>query len=116
MILLAYIIIGHREWRGSEIKIFAIYPEGNIEVERNKLYELIEQGQLPISYKNIEFITRKTDVPTEQIISTKSQDADLTVLGFRPELIKHDGVNAFQEYVNLGNILFVNAAEHKAIK
>ncbi len=116
MILLAYIIIGHREWKGAEIKIFAIYPEDSIEEERKKLYDLIEKGQLPISYNNIEFITRKVDVKTEHIICEKSRDADLSIVGFRPELIKHEGVNAFQHYAELGNILYVNAAEHKAIK
>jgi amino acid transporter len=116
MILLAYIIIGHKEWKGSEIKIFAIYPEDSIEDERKRLYDLIERGQLPISYNNIKFITREPEVKTEQVICDKSRDADLSILGFRPELIKHEGVSGFQHYADLGNVLYVNAAEQKAIK
>ena len=58
MILLAYIIMGHKDWKEAEIKIFAIYPEDNIETERQRLFELIKMGQLPISPKNVEFIAR----------------------------------------------------------
>jgi amino acid transporter len=116
MILLAYIIIGHKDWRGAEIKIFAIYPEGSIEKERERIYSLIEKGQLPISSKNVEFITRKPEIKTEIIIADKSRDADLTIVGFRPELIKHAGLEGFQQFKNIGNVLFVNAAESKEIK
>ncbi len=48
MILLSYVIMGHKEWKGAEIKIFAIYPEANIAEEQQRLYNLIEMGQLPI--------------------------------------------------------------------
>ena len=116
MILLAYIIIGHKDWRGSEIKIFAIYPEESIKDERKKLLELIELGQLPLSRQNVSFMTKKADLKTENIISDKSKDADLTIVGFHPELIKHEGLAAFQEFKELGNVLFVNAAESKEIK
>lgn len=116
MILLAYIIIGHKDWKGAEIKIFAIYPEDSIEKERERLYSLIEKGQLPISSKNVEFITRKAEIKTEIIIADKSRDADLTIVGFRPELIKHTGLEGFQQIKNIGNVLFVNAAESKEIK
>ena len=50
MILLGYIIMGHKEWRGSEIKLFAVYPEDTIDKERERLFEKIELGViLPIS-------------------------------------------------------------------
>ncbi|MEZ4954439.1 MAG: hypothetical protein R2825_12800 [Saprospiraceae bacterium] len=34
MILLAYILLGHKEWAKAEIKILAVYPEDSIEKER----------------------------------------------------------------------------------
>jgi len=116
MILLGYIIIGHRDWRGSFIKIFAIYPEATCEVERKRLFDLIEDGQLPISYNNIEVIPRKEDVDTRSIIMEKSKDADLTILGFRSESIKHQGAALFEGYEEIGNTLFVNASREKTIK
>ena len=40
MILIGYIIMGHPEWKGARINIFAIFPEGDIDKERKKLIEL----------------------------------------------------------------------------
>jgi hypothetical protein len=116
MILLAYIVMGHHDWKGAEIKIFAIYPEDNLERERERLFELINQGRLPIAPQNIELTARKPDHHTKSIISKKSRDADLTILGVHPKAMKHLGVEVFQGYDDIGNVLFVNAAEQKVIK
>ena len=116
MILLGYIIIGHKEWRGAEIKLFAVYPEDSINAERAKLHELIDQGQLPISTNNVSFITRKPEKDTVSIIKEKSRDADLTIVGFNTEAIKHQGLDNFKCYDEIGNVLFVNAVELTEIK
>jgi amino acid transporter len=116
MILLAYIIMGHKDWKDAEIKIFAIFPEDSIEEERNRLNMLIEAGQLPISQNNIEFIVRKIDIETRSIINQKSRDADLVILGFRGEAVKQLGEEVFMKYDGIGNVLFVNTAEEKSIK
>jgi len=116
MILLAYIISGHKEWRGSEIKIYAIFPENEIEKEKIRLYSVIDQGQIPISTHNINFISRKNDIKNSKIISQKSKDADLTIVGFRPELIKKYGKDIFLRYDGIGNVLFVYNVESKNIK
>ena len=116
MILLGYIILGHREWRDGEIKIFAIYPEDTLEEEGKQLYEKIEAGQLPISPKNIEIIPRKVDIDNRAIIMEKSIDADLSIIGFRDELVKHGGTNIFEGYDAIGNTVFVNSAQQKEIK
>ena len=116
MILLSYVIIGHREWKGAEIKIFAIYPEEGIKSEKERLYYLIEMGQLPISPNNVEFIVHKTDTRTDEVIRAKSRDADLTMVGLYPEVIKHQGVASFRSFDSIGNVLYVYAIESKEIK
>ena len=116
MILLGYIILGHKEWRDSHIKIFAIYPEDTCEVERASLFKLVEAGQLPISKNNIEVIPRKPDLDPKNIINQKSSDADLTIIGFRDEILKHEGSSIFEGYEGIGNTVFVNSAEQKEIK
>ncbi|MCF8246889.1 MAG: amino acid permease [Saprospiraceae bacterium] len=116
MILLAYIIMGHKDWREAEIKIFAIYPEGSIEEERNRFLMLISAGQLPISPNNIEFITRKPDISNRTVISQKSKDADLTIVGFREEALTHHGKDVFGNLDEIGNVLFVSAGKQKEIK
>lgn len=114
MILLAYIISGHKDWAQSAIKIYALYPEDTCSEERNRLFELIEAGQLPISTHNIKVLPRNQEIRT--VITEKSRDADLTIVGFRHELVKHDGVSVFEGYTGIGNIIFVNAAKQKVIK
>lgn len=116
MILLGYILLGHKEWKDGHIKIFALYPEDTRDEERKRLFMLIETGKLPISPNNIEVIPKKLDSDAKAIISDKSKDADLTILGFREEIIRHEGTGAFEGYEAIGNILFVNASEEKSIK
>ncbi len=116
MILLAYILLGHKEWEKGAIKIFALYPENEIEVEKQKFLQLIQDGQLPISVQNMEFIVKSMDQQPRTVIEARSSDADLTILGFREETVKKYGKEVFEQYDNIGNILFVHAADKKEIK
>jgi hypothetical protein len=50
------------------------------------------------------------------IISKKSVDADLTIIGFRSELIRTEGIKIFSDYEDIGNILFVSSTKEKEIK
>ncbi len=116
MILLAYIIAGHHEWEGAEIKIFALYPKDMVDQEREGLHTLIQTGQLPISEHNIMFITQEPDQPKRAIIQENSRDAGLVMLGFVFEAVRQKGPEVFTGYDELGNILFVNAVGEKRIK
>ena len=116
MILLAFIILGHKEWKSGQIKIFAVFPESRAEEERKQLFELIKAGQLPISPNNIQIIHRDPDTEIKTIIEQKSEDADLTICGLRNESIKHIGEECFHGLENIGNVLYVNAAVKKNIK
>ena len=114
MILLAYIISGHPEWRNAVIKIFATFPESQIVKQRKRLLELIQEGRLPISSTNVVFLPM-TDMQTkQQVIMQQSSDADLAIVGFRPEQVKDDP-NILIEYGDMSNILFVNTSHKKDI-
>ncbi|MFT4663186.1 MAG: amino acid transporter [Polaribacter sp.] len=116
MILLSYVILGHKDWKSAEIKIFAVYPEQSIEEERRRLLELIDNGQLPISSKNIKFIARKEGHQMKSVVCETSRDADLTIVGFHVDVVKQLGADVFLDYNHIGNVLFVNAGEKKEIK
>ena len=59
MLLLAYIIVGHREWRHAEIRLFACCNSGDGGRETQKLSSLMTEGRLPISKHNVtRFIVR----------------------------------------------------------
>ncbi|MBA7579328.1 hypothetical protein ES708_21198 [subsurface metagenome] len=52
---------------------------------------------------------------TKQLISQKSVDADLTIVGFRHELVKAKGIDTFTGLDDIGNILFVSSQKEKEI-
>ena len=116
MILLSYIISGHKDWKDSEIKIFASFANELVREESNKLLNLIKNGQLPISTNNIKFVSTNEHVSEKELILEESQFADLTVIGLHYEHLKHEGSAYFDDYQNLGNTIFVNSIEEKYIK
>ncbi len=116
MILLAYIIAGHPDWKKAQIKIFAIFPEDEITEQNDQLIELIEEGRLPISHRNVVVFPQTDERGTKQIIKEKSDDADLTIIGFRGESTKQLGKEVFEGYDGMGNILFVNSLSPKRIR
>ncbi len=116
MILLAYIILGHPEWRKGLIKIFAVYPEKDIEVQKEKLISLIRSGRLPISPNNVELLSYDEGGFKKEMISEHSADADLTIIGFKNEDIHGEQTTIFTDYKDVGNILFVNSNQKKEIK
>ena len=114
MILMAYILLGHPEWRKSIIKIFALYPKEKLEEQRKKLLKLIATGRLPISPGNIDLIPQEENQNYKAIIEQKSIDADLTIIGFRDKDVSK-GIDLFSGFGDIGNILFVNADKQKEI-
>lgn len=113
MILLGYIILGHPDWKKGKIKIFALYPEEDIEDKRKQLMELIKTGRLPISPANISMVPFDSG-NRKNVIMKYSADADLTIIGFSNDALKN--MDEFSEgYNDLGNILFVSSNRAKAI-
>ncbi|MFK7920591.1 MAG: amino acid permease [Bacteroidia bacterium] len=116
MILLAYIILGHPEWQGAEIKIFAVHLESELAEQKAKLLTLIADGRLAISKNNVEFIPLTGKKSVKAIINETSVDADLTIIGFSDKDIKKENYQeAFAGYDELGNTLFINTSSEKAI-
>ena len=116
MILLGYIILGHPEWRKGQIKIFATHQPDDMDRKRVDLLDLIKSGRQPISPSNVELIPAESETNQKAIISKKSVDADLTIIGFRSEMIKAEGIKIFSDYEDIGNILFVSSTKEKEIK
>ncbi|HBH47775.1 MAG TPA: amino acid permease [Bacteroidales bacterium] len=115
MILLAYILLGHPEWNKGHIKIFAIYKEDELDGKRENLLGLIKSGRLPISPENVRLIAVDEQRNTKELIMQNSVDADLTIVGFRHELVKAKGMEVFTGYDDIGNILFVSSQKEKEI-
>ena len=116
MILLSFIILGHPDWKKANIKIFDICKKEETYDVRKRMKELVKSGRLPITSQNIEIIIQEEDVSPKTIINEYSSDAGLTIIGFREEMLTHEESKHFQDYNNIGNILFVNSNSKKAIE
>jgi len=116
MILLSFIILGHPELKKTEIKIFAVCKEEDLQKTRTELKELVVVGRLPINEKNINVIIQSKGMPARKIIADHSHNAGLTLIGLREELIKHEKEAVFTGYDDLGTILFVHSKYQKAIE
>jgi len=115
MILLSFIIQGHPSWRKGEITIFDVCKKEQEQETRLNLEQLVQTGRLPITSKNIQVITEQPDRSNRILIREHSAHAGLTIIGFRRELLKHQGSKIFEGYEEVGNILFVNSHSQKEI-
>ncbi len=117
MILLSYIVLGHPDWKKGQIKIFATFLKENIVEEQEHLIELTSTGRLPISANNIRVLSLLEGKSRLDLINEYSADADLTIVGFHENIIKSEkGIEVFEGYDKLGNVLFVNTLSSKFIK
>lgn len=115
MILLGYIILGHPEWKKSQIKIFALFDENEMDVLQKELFTLIHTGRLPISTSNVVIIPYQQYSDVKNRIKENSFAADLTLLGFDYNISKEQADSFFTGFDNVGNILFVNSSDRKQI-
>ena len=111
MILLSYILLGHPDWRNAEIRIFSFIPLNDSGDRRRELEELVTTGRLPISMHNVEFLTEEEGRERRDVIAERSHSADLTVIGFRAEVVKRRGADLFIGYDGVGNVLFINTTK-----
>jgi hypothetical protein len=116
MIILSFILLGHPDWRKSDIKIFDICKKGEIAEVKKQMNELIEKGRLPITSQNIRILVEEEGKSYKSIINSNSADAGLTIIGFHEDSIKHLDTNTFEGYDDLGNVLFVNSYKNKIIE
>ena len=115
MILISYIMLGHPDWNDGLIKIFNLYTEGELKIEQSKFLKLITEGRLPISERNIQFISKGRKNKVKDIINEKSQKADLTIIGMN-KLTKKNKSNIFGGFEKMGNMLFVNSMNEKDLE
>jgi len=116
MILIGYIMTGYPTWGRADIKLFAVFPESELAIQRAKLLDLIQSGRLPISASNVQEVIRKEEKDIKQLVNERSAFADLTILGLRSEAVKHFGKDVFSGYDEIGDILFVNSSKIKNLE
>jgi amino acid transporter len=111
MILLAYILLGHRDWRHAEITLYAAYPKGEVKERTAQLREMISDGRLLITDKNLQVFATDDRTDFSRLVEVKSAQADLVVRGFTEDRVRQKGPDFFRKHPGLRDILFVSAEE-----
>ena len=109
MILLSYILLGHPDWEKAQVQVFAALPETEVEGTRQEFAQLIKEGRLPISEKNIKYFATDTAETFRKLVVETSFEADLTVIGFDMHGLKTRGAEVFTNHDQLHEVLFVRA-------
>lgn len=117
MILMAYVMLGHPDWRKGVIRIFMLTPPEYRQQRWKDLANRVRSGRLPISLTNIELVMESPETNRKDIVSHYSADADLTLIGFNNYRLAGEigKFEIFQGYENMGNILFVSSNSQKEI-
>ena len=112
MLLLAYIIVGHADWKRAEIRLFVCSDSTDAEQEANKLSALMQEGRLPISMQNVTSVSYNGQASLENEVSLRSNQADLTIVGLTSENIDSDGLEQnLRSYEGSNDVLFVHSVE-----
>ena len=111
MILLSYILLGHRDWEGAEVSLFAAYPRREARERAAEIDRMISEGRLLISKNNVLVIPTEDGIDFERLVEARSGDADLVLIGFNSERLEHRGREVFERFASLRDVLFVSAEE-----
>ena len=116
MLLLAYIIVGHPEWRRAEIQLFVCFDSRDAEREADRLSAWMREGRLPISAQNVTSVSSSNGKMFEEEVSQYSSQADLVIAGLVTENLEPGVVTqALQQYKGANDVLFVHSMERVAI-
>jgi hypothetical protein len=116
MVLLSYILLGHPDWNDSEIRIFAAFPQADVQEERERLNEMITSGRLPVRKKNVQVIPTDERSDFERLVESRSAEADLVILGFTEERLREKGMDLLMRHHGLSDTLFVSAEQRVRIE
>lgn len=116
MLLLAYIIVGHPEWRRAEIQLFACFESVDAEREADRFSAWMREGRLPISAHNVTSVSCSNGEALEDEVAHRSSQADLVITGLVSENLDPESTTqALQQYAGANDVLFVHSIERVVI-
>ena len=110
MLLLAYIIVGHPEWKNAEIRLYACFGLQAGHAESERLAQLLERGRLPITKQNVEAVECKDDETVEREVGRRSDSADLLIASVTAAQLFSDTPSEFLgRFEQAKDVLFVHS-------
>ena len=112
MLLLAYILVGHPEWKRAKIRLFACSTSWDTELDADQLSTVIKEGRLPISMQNVTSVSYESEEALEQEVALRSSQADLVITGLTADDINSGDLDrVLQRYQGVNDVLFVHSIE-----
>ncbi len=116
MLLLAYILVGHPEWKRAKIRLFACSTSWDTELDADQLSTVIKEGRLPISMQNVTSVSYESEEALEQEVALRSAQADLVITGLTVDDISSGDLDyVLQRYQGVNDVLFVHSIKPIAI-
>ena len=116
MLLLAYIIVGHPEWRHAEIRLFACSEARDAEREADRLSTLMKEGRLPISMHNVTSVSYSSEEALEHEVEARSAQTDLVIAGLTGDDLGSDKLaQKLRSYSAANDVLFVHSIQQISI-
>ncbi len=116
MLMFAYIIVGHPEWKRAEIELFGCFDSTEAGREVDKLSTLMTEGRLPISTHNVTPVSCSVDELEEEVFHRSSQ-ADLVIAGLKADSLEPCAVaDALRHYERANEVLLVHSSEQISIR
>jgi amino acid transporter len=111
MLLLSYILLDNPEWSNATLKFFSLIPEAESEWRKQELLRFIKNGKIPIAPEDVKLVINPNNdmYSIKKVVSDKSAEASLTLIGFTIDQVKEFGVDIFAGIQTNGNLLFVNS-------
>lgn len=111
MLILAYIMIGHPDWKNAEVRLFATFFPDEIEAKNKRLLQMVRKGQILISQNNIQVHPIDPGRKFDEFVSETSESADLVITGFSSAKMKEDKGEFLKGFEKIEDILFVQAGQ-----
>jgi amino acid transporter len=116
MILIAYMLLGHPDWKDAEIEILVAAPEERAAGEEAKIEEILATGRIPVSPRNVKVFPTDAQADFGRLVAEQSAAADLVILGFTMPRLSSKGIELLQRHPELSDVLFVCAEARLAIE
>ncbi|NND70127.1 MAG: amino acid permease [Rhodothermales bacterium] len=116
MILLSYVLIGHPDWANAEISVYAALPKDQVETRKEDFKKLITEGRLPVSEKNVKFLSVDDVDSFRRLVARLSGEADLVLVGFNVGGLQTRREAVFSNHPSLRDVLFVHAPHEIVIE
>jgi hypothetical protein len=111
MILLAYIVLGHPDWDGGEIRIFSAAAQERLAESSERLRTMIAEGRLPISEQNVRILPIAPGEDVGPLMEQWSSTASLVLAGFTAIDLDERGGEVFRVPEGIGDLLLVSAGQ-----